>query len=211
MIARPSHKPGLEDVLDELAGLDGPPDAATLRRWTERYPEFAREIVGFTTDWVAMDAARAAHVVSAEEVDLVVNRTMSRVQTMLDAGEQPSALTDLAAEIHDTGKDLDAFQRQLGIDRSILDSLIKRLAKPSTMPTCLIRSIADSLNRSMSQVRDYFRLPPLLAGAHKSRARPAPMQVEFSMLVRYSSLPEPDKNRWLVEPVDPELQDGTHG
>lgn len=211
MIARPFPKPGLEDVLDELAGLDGPPDAATLRQWTQRYPEFAREIVAFTTDWIGMNAARAEHVVAAEEVDLVVNRTMSRVQAMLDAGEKSSALTDLAAEIHDAGNDLDSFQRQLGIDRSILDSLIKRLAKPSTMPACLIQSIAGSLSRSMSQVRDYFRLPPQLAGAHKSGGRPAPTQVDFSVLVRYSSLPEAEKDRWLVEPVDPELQDGRHG
>jgi len=206
MTAKTNRKPDLEDVLDELAGLPGPPDATTLRAWTEAYPEFAREIVAFATDWVAMEAAHGERIVTAEDVDLVVNRTMSRVQAVLDAERQES-VTDLSADIRATGHDFDSFEQSVGIDRSILDSLIARVVKPSTIPALLVCSVAAALNRPLDHLRDYFRLPAQLAGAHKSRTRPAATQVDFAMLVRHSKLPDPEKDRWLKEPPDPALQD----
>jgi hypothetical protein len=207
MTAKQNRKPDLEAVLDEFAGLPGPPDAATLRAWTKDYPEFAHELIQFATDWVEMDTASAGHPVTAEEVDSVVNRTMSRVQAVLDAAERPELLTDLAADIRAAGHDFESFERSVGIDRSILDSLIARAAKPRTMPGLLVRSAAAALNRPLDRVRDYLRLPPQLAAAHKSRSRPAQTQVDFAMLVRDSKLPDPEKARWLEEPPDPALQE----
>ena len=206
MTAKLNRRPDLDDLLDELARLPSPPDAALLRAWTKEYPEFAREIVAFATDWVAMDAARVERSVTVEDVDLVVNRTMSRVQMMLDAVERSGSLTDLAADILAAGYDFDLFQRFLGIDRSILDSLIARLAKPATIPALLVRSAAEALSRPLDRLREYFRLPAQLAGAHKSRTRPAPAQVDFAVLVKHSKLPDPEKDRWLKEPPDPGLQ-----
>lgn len=207
MTAKANRKPQLDEVLDELSGLSGPPDAATLRAWTKEYPEYARELVAFATDWVAMDAARVEREVTAEDVDVVVNRTMSRVQAVLDAAERPETLTDLADDIVAAGHDFDSFQRSVGIDRSILDSLVMRLAKPATLPALLVRLVAGALNRPLDVLRGYFRLPAQLAGAHKSRTRPAPTQVDFAMLVQHSQLSEPEKDRWLKEPPDPGLQD----
>ncbi len=207
MIADVQSAPEIEAVLDEFAALPGPPDAATLREWTLKYPQFAREIVAMATDWVAMDAMQAERAPSAEDVDLVVNRTMSRVQTLLDAADRAAPLTDLTSAIEAAGYDFSAFESRIGIDRSILDSLIARLAKPKTLPSLLIRSIADVLHRTLAEVRDYFRLPAQLAGAHKSRKRPTAAQVDFKMLVGSSSLPLSEKDRWMNEPPDPELQD----
>ncbi len=211
MTAKPNRTPDLDDVLDELAKLPAPPDAGTLRAWTKEYPGFAREIVAFATDWLAMDAARVERSATAEDIDLVVNRTMSRVQTMLDAAERPESIIDLAADIRAAGHDFDSFQRFLGIDRSMLDSLITRLAKPATIPALLVCLAAEALNRPLDRLREYFRLPAQLAGAHKSRGRPVPAQVDFTVLVRHSKLPDPDKDRWLKEPPDPDLQGKPHG
>jgi len=206
MADEPNYTLDLDDVFDDLASPSAPPDPATLRAWTKEYPQFAREIVAFATDWVAMDASRVGGSATAEDVDLVVNRTMSRVQTMLDAAERPEPLTDLAADIRASGHDFDSFQRFLGIDRSILDSLIARLAKPATIPALLVRSAAEALNRPLDRLREYFRLPAQLAGAHKSRTRPAPAQIDFAVLVRHSKLTDPEKDRWLNEPPDPGLR-----
>jgi hypothetical protein len=207
MTANANQKPELDEVLDEFSGLSSPPDAATLRAWTKEYPEYARELVAFATDWVAMDAARVERAVTAEDVDLVVNRTMSRVQAVLDAAERPETLTDLAADILAAGHDFNSFQRLVGIDRSMLDSLRMRLAKPATLPALLMRLVADALNRPLDALRGYFRLPAQLAAAHKSRTRPAPAQVDFAMLVQHSQLSDQEKDRWLKEPPDPGLQD----
>lgn len=69
----------LDDVLAQIADAPTPPDADTLRAWTGRFPQFAAEIIEFATDWVELDTVRSHEKVSAEDLDLVVNRTMSRV------------------------------------------------------------------------------------------------------------------------------------
>jgi hypothetical protein len=207
MTTNQNRRPALDGVLADIAAAPSPPDAQILRAWTAKYPEFATEIVDFATDWVEMEAARPEHSVTSEDVDLVVNRTMSRVQAMLDAAERPDMLTDLAADIRAAGHDLDSFQRAVGIDRSILDCLIARLVKPVTVPAQLVRALADALNRSIDRVRDYQRLPPQQVAAYKSRKRPEIKQADFAVLVQHSQLSEVEKTRWLAEAPDPILRE----
>lgn len=205
MIANLGRKPLLEDVLAEIAVASSPPDAQSLRVWTAKYPEFAAEIMEFATDWVEMDAACLEHLVTAEDVDIVVNRTMSRVQKMLDTEERSVSLIDLAVDIRATGYDFDTFQRIVGIDRSILDCLIARLVRPVRLPASLVRVLAETLNRSIEDVREYLRLPPQPVAAYKSRRRPDIKQADFAEIVQHSQLSEVEKARWLAEPPDPVL------
>ena len=114
MTADRNRKPTLDDVLTEIAAAPNPPDAESLHTWIAKYPEFGAAIVDFATDWVEMELDHIEHPVATEDVDLVVNRTMSRVQMMLDAAERPAALTDLAADIRAAGHDLNSFQRAVG-------------------------------------------------------------------------------------------------
>jgi hypothetical protein len=192
MTANQNRGPALDDVLADIAAAPSPPDAQVLRVWTAKYPEFAAEIVDFATDWVEMEAARSEHVVTAEDIDVVVNRTMSRVQAILDAAERPEVVTDLTADIRAAGYDLDAFQRVVGIDRSILDCLISRLIKPATVPVRLVQVLAEALNRTVECVRDYLCRPPQQVTAYKARN---------------SGLSDAEKARWLAEVPDPALRE----
>jgi hypothetical protein len=207
MTADRNRKPTLDDVLTEIAAAPNPPDARDLRAWTAKYPEFAAAIVDFATDWVEMESVHHKHAVTTEDVDLVVNRTMSQIQMMLDAAERQAALTDLAADIRAAGHDLDSFQRAVGIDRSMLDCLIVRLVTPVTVPSQLVRALAGELNRSIERVRDYLRLPPQPVAAYKARKRPEVRQADFAVIVRHSQLSDAEKSRWLAEPPDPALRD----
>jgi len=203
MTAKPNRKADLDAVLDEFASLSNAPDAATLRAFIDKYPEFRRELVEFATDWIATQAARNRRPVTREAVDSIVNRTMSRVQSLLDAAERPAKIADLGADIRASGHDFESFQRTVGIDRSILDCLVDRLVKPATLPARLVASVADALKRTADEFRDYARMPPqLAAAANKSPGRPRATQVDFSLLVEDSDLPPPDKARWLAEPAD---------
>ena len=206
MTAKQNRKPDLDTVLDEFACLSGPPDVETLRAWVGKYPQFEAELVEFATDWVATDAARTELPVTTDAVSGIVNRTMSRVQALLDAAERPAKIADLATDIRASGHDFESFQRAVGIDRSMLDSLIDRLVKPPTLPARLVASVADALKRAADEFRDYVRLPPRLAAASKARSRPRATQVDFSMLVEELELSKPDKDRWLAEPPDPALK-----
>lgn len=207
MTAKPNRKTELDDVLDEFAALPATPDAATLRAWKETYPEFSRELSNFAADWIATDATAADRTVEAEDVNRVVNRTMSRVQMMLDDDARSAVLTDLAEDISASGQNFESFQRQVGIDRSILDGLLLRLANRETVPALLISRVAEALNRRVDSVRAYFWLPAKMAAAYKSRTRPTATQVDFAALVKDSSLSEEEKRRWLRELPDPALRE----
>lgn len=207
MIARTEQKETLDDVLAEISAMPVPPDDQQLRGWLNRYPEFKASIIDFVTDWVDMEASRAPHDVTPEDVNLVVNRTMSRVQQALDEADRPPAIHDLAAEITSAGYDLGSYQRTLGIDHSMLTCLAERMVKPATIPLRLVQDIAYTLQRSNELVRAYFRKPPQLSAAYKARRQPERKQVEFSYIVEHADLTPPDKAKWLAERPDPALRD----
>lgn len=206
MTANTNQMPSLDDVLAEIAALSTPPDARQLRNWVNRYPEFKVEIVDFATDWIEMAAAKNAFEVTQENVDLVVDRTMSHIQQFLDEAERPPSVDDLPAEIQAAGYDLESFQCVVGIDRSMLTCLAERMIRPATIPEKLVRAIAETLNRNIESVRDFFRLPPKPAAAHKARKQPETKQVDFAFVVEYADLPENEKVRWLAEAPDPLLR-----
>ena len=207
MTTNATPKPSLDDVLAELAALPAAPDAQQLRQWMSQYPEFAAEIVDFATDWVEMEAAEDVPEATQDEVNRIVNRTMSRVQQLLDEAERPDSMQDLGAEIKAAGHDLDSFQRAVGVDRSILTCLMERMVRPATIPLPLVLAMVEALNRSVDQVRAYLVLPPQPSAAYRSRRQPVSEQADFSELVEHAALSDADRARWLAEPPDPALRD----
>jgi len=200
----------LDDVLTEIRALGTPPAGDGLRVWLNRYPAFKKDIIAYVTAWVDFETREEPPEPAPETVNRIVSRTMSRVQQLLDEADRRQAMNDLSAEITAAGHTLESFQRMLGVDHSILTSLAARLVRPATIPALLVRRIAEALHRQLDAVRDYFRLPPQLATAHKARKRPTAKQVDFAYLVEHAELTEPDRKKWLAEEPDPVLQDD-HG
>jgi len=206
MTAKPNRRPTLDEVLADIATLPAAPVGSDLREWINRYPQFKTEIIDFVTDLADMETFAAPVTTTNDEVDLIVNRTMSRVQQIMDEEKQTSPLTDLLMDIKAAGHDLDSFQRQVGIDRSLLTCLANRFVRPSTIPYLLISLIATALNRRIEAVREYFLLPMQInAAAYKSKKPPRPQQQDFSVLIGYADLDEIKKSEWLSQPPDPEL------
>jgi hypothetical protein len=206
MTAMPKPKHSLDDVLAEISALPAPPNGQELREWLRRYPAFKADIVQFVTAWIDMEATKVGREVTPEKVNRIVNRTMSRVQQMLDESEKPAAISDLTQEITTAGHTLESFQRALGIDHSMLTCLAARMIRPATIPLRLVREIAEHLRRSIELVRAYFRRPPQLAAAYKARRKPVPAQKDFAYIVQHAELPEPEKTKWLAEAPDPALR-----
>ena len=200
-----NHKPKLNDVLNEISALDLAPDGPALRIWMEKYPEYKHEIIDFVTGWVSMDARRNSDNLTEEDVDLVVNRTMSRVQAILDAN-RPAAIQDILKDAKAVGHDQDSLQRTLGIDHTIMASLNARLVEPATVPLRLISLLAQTLNRTMDAVRNYILMDPEYKFAAKTSTRPKVERSTFAALVQYSLLPNDEKERWLKEAPDQEMK-----
>jgi hypothetical protein len=207
MTIKTEQQHSLDDVLTAIRALGTPPADDRLREWMHRYPAFRKDIVEYVTAWIDIETRAASPDPAPEVVDRVVSRTMSRVVQLLDEADHPRAMHDLSAEIIAAGYSIDSFQRVLCIDNSILTSLIARLVRPATIPARLVRDIAEALRRQADAVRDYFRLPPRLAAAHKARKQPTARQVDFAYLVERAALPEVEKKKWLAEKPDPVLQE----
>ena len=207
MTASQNQSLSLDDVLAEISTSAAPPDARQFHGWVKRFPQFRSEIVDFVTDWIEIEAAKHSHEATKEDVDLVVNRTMSRIQQLLDEVEKTKSMTDLSADIKATGHDFNSFQRTVGIDRSILTCLMERMICPVTIPLRMVTTMAQTLNRDAGLVRDYLRLPPQQAAAYKARKQPTLNQVDFAVVVRDADIPEVEKERWLAEPPDPAFRE----
>ena len=201
-----NRNPLLDDVLAEIAAAPAPPNARQFRAWVNRYPQFQSEIVDFVTAWIEMEAAAPACEAVQEEVDLAANRALSRIRELLDEAARPVCIKNLVAEIQAAGG-FDAFQRAVGIDRSLLTCLEKRLIRPVTIPHRMVAAIARALNRDAAAVRDYLRLPPQPAAAYSARRQPALQQVDFAAVVAHADLPEAEKARWLAAPPDPAFRE----
>jgi hypothetical protein len=149
-----------------------------------------------------MAAAPAPVELTDEDVNTVVNRTMSRVNQLLFESRKSEKLTDLFVDIKASGHDGDSFRRLLGIDHSILDCLAKRLVSPASVPRRLVEAMASALNREVDVLRQFLLMPPVPATAYKSRKKPQVQQMDFKDLVAHADLTDAEKRRWLVEAVD---------
>lgn len=90
MTAKTEPKHSLDDVLTAITALGAPPAGEQLREWLRRYPEFKKAIIDYVTAWVDMETRPAAKAATPEAVNRVVNRTMSRVQQILDEADRPA-------------------------------------------------------------------------------------------------------------------------
>jgi len=207
MTTHSDQRQSLDDVLAAIAALPTPPDAQALRIWMIEYPDFKSSIVAFVTDWIEAEASKSLLINMDDDVNSVVNRTMSRVQQLLDQPQRSAAINDLTADIAAAGHSLDSFQRAVGIDRTILSCLAGRMVRPATIPLRLVIAMAEALQRGIDHVRDFLRMPLAPEAAYKSRKRPTNTQMDFRALVQAADLSEHDKRRWHAEAPDPELQD----
>jgi hypothetical protein len=90
----------LDEVLDAFAEAADQPTEALVREWTEKYPQFKREIVDFAVEWAASEMVEDVSL-TPEEEDELVNRTISHMQQVsqqLQAGNAPVCAAVCSAE-----------------------------------------------------------------------------------------------------------------
>jgi hypothetical protein len=200
-----NQTPELEEVLAQLTTLNAPPSADALRLWLSRFPQYRHEIIDLVTDWTTIAALDTGEVPSADDVDQIVNRTMSHIQRLMDTPDRLGEIHDLLTDIQLAGFDIGVFEREIGVDRSILTCMAERLIKPSTVPLQLINIVAAALRRTTGAVRHFFLRPPEVAAAYKARRSPKPQQVDFHSLVAHADLSDQQKAKWLAAQPDSEL------
>jgi hypothetical protein len=203
----------LDDVLTELAATDTPLDPAAVRAWVEAYPQFRREIVDLATDMAEMEALAdlGEEPIQDADIALIVNRTMSQVQQVLDAEERAREIADLATDLRMAGETMGSLEQALGIDRSMMAALIGGYIRPATIPARLVAGLSDRLSRGLDEVRGALRRGPVAQPAMKAVTGPRLQQVDFADLLDDADLTPEARERWRREPPDPALQGQADG
>ena len=188
----PADPDAYEVVGAFAAAQDGRPDDHTLlRQWTQRFPQFADDLIAF-------GYARAT--LGWSLTDPIEGETG-------EAAPAKAPISDLMTEARGRGLGVTEFTRAVGLDRPLLASLNQRLLDATSLPRSLAARIGAALDRSAGEVVTYFRQPPRLsAGAHY-KAKQAPSLVAesrprqtFAEAVRSASgLSEEDRAYWQAE------------
>lgn len=185
--------PDAYDVVGAFAAAQDarPDDRTLLRRWTQRFPQFAEDLVAFGYAHAALGWSLADPVEAEAEATATAK----------------APLTDLIAAAEGRGLSGAKFAQAVGLDKPLLASLNQRLLDAASLPLSLAARIAATLNRPLAEVTAYLQQPPrLAAGAHyRSRQAPAlvaelrPRQTFADALHAGGALSEEDRASWLAE------------
>ena len=207
----------LEDVLDAYVASVAGPDSASLDAWIRRYPQFATELTEFAASWSLMKGLPPAPEAKETDVETLVLRGMSIVESLLHAGQQRhvapgAALASSGATIESligAGRDRGLAPSQLarvaGIGEILLRKLDRRLIAFARLPReasdALVEALAAAIERGTESVARYLQQGPVLAAA-AYRAEQAPQLAEpedfFDAVRNDPTMTDEQRTRWLA-------------
>lgn len=164
-----------------------------LRIWLDRYPEHATDLIHWATQAPIADRAETLYADPEGEARTlavglnVVAEFRARYEASL-----PSLLT--------RGLNASALAERLSLSVPLVFKLERRLLSFASLPAALIDRLADVLQVTERQVRDYLNQPPTLAAGASYRADNAPKAVrqqDFLQAVRTDhEMTEEEKAFW---------------
>lgn len=196
----------LHEILLENENQDEPFSAAQLKFWTNKFPQFERELTDFFVKETLLSATpdealkQEAKAVSEDKSFAAILQSLHReIGFTKDQATALTSLTDAA-----TSKSLQfhelAARAELSI--SLLGNLEQRYAEFASIPKEIVGRLADALQVSVAAVTDYLRQPPqLVAGAnYKSTEQPeVQQQADFFTLVRQDRMLTPEQKQELLK------------
>ncbi len=206
-----SKKVTLDQVLDEFAAAANRPSEALVREWTEKYPEFEREIVDFAVEWTAAELSVVDAALDPEQEDRMVARTMSHIQQVAHQLQSESVASPMshiasvaAAQIERVETAFRVRSRQpfltasLGIDETMLALFEEHMILPP-VPRRLLDAFSSALGEGVCAVNAWLFQDNRPAVASYAVKAPTFTRWTFKQAIENSTLPDEAKQQWLCE------------
>lgn len=204
----------LDDVLHRIllaANSNGDfYNRAELQLWTNRFPEFRREIAEFFVQETLLENLPEPNAITAEEsqfagrsqklLEQILNRQQTAAQSA--ASREIESIENLQAAAAKQNLNIPQFAQKIGLSRQLLLSLEQRLVKPATISRKLKTRLADALQTSIESIENYFAQPAaFLPGAsYKSGEQPSlGEQQDFAELVKKDLRLTADEKQALLD------------
>ena len=198
-------RPDLDDILFEFVGAMDRPDWATVQQWMARYPYYAREISDFAAAWTLsehMPVNPETEAIPLEHWTAIGLRAFERAVAEDRASYGASAaLTSLIAAAKQQTLNANQLAEQTGLSRTLLMKLDQRLIAAATIPSGLVRRLADALNAPREAVAAYLAQPATLAAGVQYKAESAPTvqpQESFAQAVEADKQLKPGQRETLL-------------
>jgi len=192
----------LEDVLEGYA-VETPEgnDPAILKKWMQKHPEFAEDLLAF-----AADRSRVDHLPDPILTEGEIKEAMNRGRIALSAFrnqsvKQPAVLRSLTERAKERGLTRESFAGAVGLSLSLIMYFEKRRLKAATIPDWIIKKTAEVLRETKEAVEEYLHRPPVAgAASYKAETRPEEVPLkEFAEAVAEDLELTEEEKRSLLE------------
>jgi hypothetical protein len=178
------------------------PTAEKIAEWTERYPEFAEDIIAHAEHRLSWLAHSDVNDNTPDEADIARNWSWT-LNAIFEAEKSGSLSAASRGEtfsqlLETTGFTIPALARQIDIDRLVLGELnAGRLRQP--INARLLDALSQTLQRAkeeLEQIIDRTISAPVLGNA-KASNRPEVYAQSYESVVLSSDMSPEKKNYWL--------------
>jgi transcriptional regulator with XRE-family HTH domain len=173
-----------------------------LADWITAYPDHAEALVLWSVEAPITDCAlHAPEDPAADARVLALGRQVLAEMRARQTAAAPARLESLLETAKKQGLTPKTLAERLGVGLSLVAKLQQRHLRFATIPAELIQRMADALQVSADQVRDYLRQSPTLAAGASYKSDGVPQttgQEDFAQAIRNCrELTEEQKGFWL--------------
>ncbi len=179
------------------------PTPTSLREWIERFPAYRQHLIEWTTDAPCLDGADALSLHAAAEARTLAIGRQILADRLARRNEQSAIeITSLYALAQQQGLNPKSLAAALEVGVPIVAKLQQRLLRYQSIPAQFVERLAQTLQVSREQLRDYLTRPPSLASAAMYRSSVVPQagaQEDFAAAIRSCPGMTPEqKSKWSV-------------
>lgn len=195
----------LSHVIDEILLSDEEISPTNISVWTNKYPQFTKEIREFAAFEMvdknlpeATDFVETSSVVSAKRLELVNGIVRSNIADKIVEAK----IDSLAALAKKRDLNFPQLANKLGFSLSILANLERHFVKFASIPDDIIENISSILQVTNEAVKNYLQMPPEMTMQASFKAKDKPKiskQEDFFKLVETDRMLTPEQKQDLLK------------